>query len=102
MPVAVGGGLMAAMAIPAFQKVRQTSQEQTARNNLRQIASAADQYFLEEGVAEVTYEQLVGPDAYIRSIEPVAGEVYEGMVITTEMDEISVTLPDGRVISIPF
>jgi len=49
MIVVVIIGLLAAMAIPAFQKVRETSQKKTMINNLRQIASGADQYFLEEG-----------------------------------------------------
>ncbi|MGB0744176.1 MAG: hypothetical protein ACPGSB_06590 [Opitutales bacterium] len=101
-PAAVGGGLAAAMAIPAFQKVRETSQEKTVMNNLRQIASAADQYFLEEGKTEVKIEDLIGPDKYIRSLEPVAGESYEGIIIKTSDKEISVTLGSGEVISIDF
>ncbi|MGJ8648876.1 MAG: hypothetical protein ACSHX4_00830 [Opitutaceae bacterium] len=102
LPVMVGGGLTAAMAIPAFQKVRASSQEKAVTNNLRQIASAADQYFLEEGKTSVTIEELVGPDKYIRELIPVAGESYEGMIITMEMDEISVTLESGQVVSLPF
>ena len=99
VPVMVGGGLGAAMAIPAFQKVRSTSQEKAVTNNLRQIASAADQYFLENGVTEVTIDKLVGE--YIRGLTPVAGESYEGMVIRMGED-ISVTLGDGSVLSIEF
>jgi type IV pilus assembly protein PilA len=73
-PVSVG--LVAAMAIPAFQKVRATSQEKAILNNLRQLAAAADQYYLEYGVDTVTYDKLVGPDKYIRQITPIAGEDY--------------------------
>lgn len=102
IPAAVGGGLGAAMAIPAFQKVRETSQEKAVTNNLRQIASAAQQYFLEEGKNEVRIEDLIGPDKYIRSLEPVAAESYEGMVITTSDESISVTLGNGDVVSIDF
>jgi len=36
-------GLLAAMAIPAFQKVRSNSQDKAVTNNLRQLAAAADQ-----------------------------------------------------------
>ena len=50
MIVVVIIGLLAAMAVPAFQKVRSTSQEKTILNNLRQLASGADQHFLENGV----------------------------------------------------
>ncbi len=99
LPVMIGGGLGAAMAIPAFQKVRSTSQEKTVTNNLRQIASAADQYFLENGVTEVSIDKLVGE--YIRELNPVAGESYEGMIIRMGED-ISVTLGDGSEISIEF
>jgi type IV pilus assembly protein PilA len=49
-------GLIAAMAIPAFQKVRQNSQQVTMRNDARQIASAAQQYFLEHNVESVPFE----------------------------------------------
>ncbi len=85
--------------MPAFQKVRNTSHEKAVTNNLRQIASAADQYFLENGVNEVSVDKLVGE--YIRELTPVAGESYEGMLIRAGED-ISVTLEDGSVISIQF
>lgn len=98
-PVTVG--LVAAMAIPAFQKVRTTSQEKTITNNLRQLASAADQYFLENGVTSVKTSELIGPNAYIRSFDPVAGETYPEE-INTKMDKITATLPNGETISINF
>jgi type IV pilus assembly protein PilA len=39
------------MAIPAFQKVRQSSIEKTLTNDAKQLASAANQYFMENGVS---------------------------------------------------
>lgn len=98
-PVTIG--LVAAMAIPAFQKVRTTSQEKTITNNLRQLASAADQYFLENGVTSVKTSELIGPDAYLRYLRPVAGETYPEE-IHTKMDKITATLPNGETISINF
>jgi type IV pilus assembly protein PilA len=98
-PVTIG--LVAAMAIPAFQKVRNTSQEKTITNNLRQLASGADQYFLENGVTSVKTSELLGPNGYIRSFEPVAGETYP-QEINTKMDKISATLPNGETVSISF
>ncbi len=77
MIVVVIIGLLAVMAIPAFQRVRATSQRNAVMNNLRQIANAADQYFLQEGVTTVTYAQLVGPTLSIKSLTPVAEEDYE-------------------------
>jgi type IV pilus assembly protein PilA len=94
-------GLVAAMAIPAFQKVRTTSQEKTITNNLRMLASAADQYFLENGVTSVKTSELLGPNGYIRSFKPVADETYPEE-INIQMDEITATLPNGESISISF
>ncbi len=47
MIVVVIIGLLAAMAIPAFQKVRQNSVTNAAVNDARQLAAAAQQYILE-------------------------------------------------------
>jgi len=80
MIVVVIIGLLAAMAIPAFQKVRQTSQEKTILNNLRQLASAADQYFLEHGVTVVSSDSLVGTDGYIKAVDQVADETYTSSI----------------------
>jgi len=60
MIVVVIIGLLAAMAIPAFQKVRTSSQDKDVLNNARQLAAAADQYSLENGVSSVTLGALVG------------------------------------------
>ena len=60
MIVVVIIGLLAAMAIPAFQKVRTASQDKTVLNNARQLSAAADQYYLENGVSTVTIGNLVG------------------------------------------
>lgn len=85
MIVVVIIGLLAAMAIPAFQKVRQTSQDKTAINNMRQLASGADQYFLEEGVSTVTSALLVGAGStfYVKKFKPVAGETYPTTITST-------------------
>lgn len=72
MIVVVIIGLLAAMAIPAFQKVRESSQEKALLNNLRQLASGADQYFLENGVTQVSSADLVGNDSYIKAFNPIA------------------------------
>ena len=53
MIVVVIIGLLAAMAIPAFQKVRQNSINGTLKNDARQLAAAAQQYMLENSVTQV-------------------------------------------------
>lgn len=97
-PVSIG--LMAAMAIPAFQKVRASSQEKAVLNNLRQLSSAADQYYLEHGTDSVTYNELVGPGKYIKQMQSVAGEDYH-QILFMQGRPLRVRLPDGRVIHYP-
>jgi type IV pilus assembly protein PilA len=87
MIVVVIIGLLAAMAIPAFQKVRQSSQDKAVLNNARQLSAASDQYFLENGVSSVVLSNLVGPLAYVKAINTVANETYpanytQGITIT--------------------
>ncbi len=53
MIVVVIIGLLAAMAIPAFQKVRRNSIKSTMDNDARQIAAGAQQYYLEHGTTTV-------------------------------------------------
>ena len=55
MIVVVIIGLLAAMAIPAFQKVRQNSVGKAMDNDARQLASAAQQYFLEYSTATMNF-----------------------------------------------
>src|ERR1700741_3410002 len=80
-------GLLAAMAIPAFQKVRTSSQDKAVLNNARQLAAAADQYFLENGVSTVAQTSLVGASNYVKALNLVANETYptdftQGQTIT--------------------
>ena len=94
-PVSVG--LLAAMAIPAFQKVRTASQEKAILNNLRQLAAAADQYYLENGVSSATYDDLVGARKYIKVINPVAGENYRALRFQ-QGTTLRVRTADGRTV----
>lgn len=87
MIVVVIIGLLAAMAIPAFQKVRATSQDKAVLNNARQLAAAAEQYYLENGVTTVAQTDLIGAGNYIRVQNGVANETYptfltQGVTIT--------------------
>ena len=89
MIVVVIIGLLAAMAIPAFQKVRTSSQDKAVMNNARQLGAAADQYFLENGTTQVGIANLVGSGAYIKSLSTVAKEVYPATY--TQGTTISIT-----------
>ncbi len=76
MIVVVIIGMLAALAIPGFQKVRTSSQDKAVLNNARQLAAAADQYMMENGVAFVSYGNLVGQSNYVKIINLVANETY--------------------------
>jgi type IV pilus assembly protein PilA len=76
MIVVVIIGLLATMAIPAFQKVRINSQDKAVLNNARQLSAGADQYYLENGVSSCNLTDLVGPTTYIKALNSVAQEVY--------------------------
>ena len=87
MIVVVIIGLLAAMAIPAFQKVRVASQDKAVLNNARQIAAAADQYYLELGATYANSTSLVGSTNYVKALTTVASETYpanytQGVTIT--------------------
>jgi type IV pilus assembly protein PilA len=97
-PVTVG--LLAAMAIPAFQKVRMAAQEKAVLNNLRQLAAAAEQHYLESGRRSGTFDDLVGPMRYVREVQSVLGEDYR-QIKFVRGEPIGVMLPDGRMIQYP-
>jgi type IV pilus assembly protein PilA len=76
MIVVVIIGLLASMAIPAFQKVRTNSQDKAVLNNARQLSGASDQYYLENGVSTVVLTDLIGVTSYIKALNTVANETY--------------------------
>jgi type IV pilus assembly protein PilA len=76
MIVVVIIGLLAAMAIPAFQKVRASSQDKAVVNNARQLSGAADQYYLEYGQNNVSLTFLLGVDSYVKNLQTAAKETY--------------------------
>jgi type IV pilus assembly protein PilA len=89
MIVVVIIGLLASMAIPAFQKVRTNSQDKAVLNNARQLSAASDQYYLENGVSSVILSDLLGPTSYIKALNSVALETYpvgftQGVTITIQ------------------
>ena len=88
MIVVVIIGLLGAMAIPGFQKVRAASQDKTVLSNARQLAAATDQYMMEYGRSTVSIGMLVGQDNYVKSLELVANETYP----TTYVAGVAVTV----------
>ena len=60
-PFVTSPALVAAMAVPALEQAGPESQEEKIRNNLKEIAAAAQQYMIDTGAEEVTLDQIVGP-----------------------------------------
>jgi len=81
MIVVVMIGLLTALAIPLFQKIQTSSQDKAVINNARQLAAAANQYFLEQGVTIVPQANLIGASCYIKVLNPVAAETYPASLI---------------------
>jgi type IV pilus assembly protein PilA len=97
-PVTVG--FLAAMAVPAFEKVRLNAQAVAVQKNLRMLYNASNKYYLDHGAYTMRYDELVGPGKMISSITSVAGETYN-RVILRKGNPMGVQLPDGRVFTYP-
>ncbi|MES2696305.1 MAG: hypothetical protein V4773_22730 [Verrucomicrobiota bacterium] len=53
--------------------------ERAIMNNLRQLSAASDQYYLENGKTSTTYDEIVGPTKYVKTLVVVAGENYRAL-----------------------
>jgi type IV pilus assembly protein PilA len=93
-------GVMTAMAIPAFEKVREASQEKVVFNNLQMLESAADRYYLEHGTDSAKLDDLVGQGKYITALKPVAGEDY-GTVKFRKGAPLFIRLGNGHWVTTP-
>lgn len=94
-------GLISAMAIPAFQKVRGASQEKAVMNNLTQLSAAADLYYLQSGRTSALYSDLVGPGKTIKEMVPVAGEDYR-LVRLQQGRPLQIRMPsNGQLLQYP-
>jgi hypothetical protein len=94
-------GLLAAMAIPAFQKVRENSLQKAMINDARMIATAAQQVMLEEGEKPVAFQidpktgTISGPiSAYVTQVTK--GTRAVDSVIESATDGFSLAHPHVR------
>ncbi len=74
--LALVAGVLVLGAYTGYQKVRQSSEDKAVICPVRQLAAAADQYYLENGVSTVAYRDLVGATNYLKAIATIAGETY--------------------------
>ena len=98
MIVVVIIGLLAAMAIPAFQKVRASSLEKTVLNDARQIGAAAQQYMMENGITTVgitsTNGIITGPlTDYLKQISRKVVLTGSPIEANNTVDAFTLTLP---------
>jgi len=73
MIVVVIIGLLAAMAVPAFQKVRRSSIQSTLINDASKVAGFANTYMMDYGVSQVSFTATNGSvggelSVYVRQI----------------------------------
>jgi hypothetical protein len=78
---------------------QQAAIQKAVLNNLRQIGAAADQYYLEHGKNNTTLEELVGPEKYIKALNPVDGEDY-GTLELKQGKELKVTTASGVTVAL--
>lgn len=72
--------------------------ERAILNNLRQLAAAADQYYLENGKATASYDELVGETKYVKSLTPLNGENYRAIQFA-QGKKMTVTTAGGHSVS---
>lgn len=90
---------IAVASITAFNKVRDSSKKKAIVNNLRMLAATADMFFLENGVSEVSYDRLVGPDSEkpIKRFTSIEGESYP--TVFRQGEPIIAVRPSGEKIA---
>ncbi len=76
MIVAAFIAMLAALAIPSFQRVSRNAQDMAVSNNARQLSAALDQYFLENSTATALLSDVMGSTKYLKQFRALAGESY--------------------------
>ena len=91
MIVVVIIGLLAAMAIPAFAKVRQNSVASKMDNDARQLASAAQQYFLETNSTTVTHGYNTTSGLVVSALSSWVKQLGKGYTVSATALDVSST-----------
>jgi hypothetical protein len=70
-------------------------------NNLRQLGNAAQSYMMEQSRLSASYDDLVGDgtENYLHHLNPVVGEDYTGIIISNGESQVTISTPDGTVIT---
>lgn len=94
-------GILAALAVPAFNKVRTQSQTTAIRNNLRQVMAAGQEAILAGTAAPVSYNTLLSNNYIDSPIKSVAGEDYTKLVISGTQGEVLTVSSEVGSVSYP-
>jgi hypothetical protein len=79
-------------------KARDSRIQSAILNNLRQIEAAVDQYRIENGKEPRSLSDIVGPEKFIKSLNPVGGEDYSVLKLSGT-GPFSVKTKDGLEVS---
>lgn len=82
-----------------LEQLRRKNLSAAITNNLRHLAAAAEQHFMETGAKTATLSDLVGPDKYIRILPSHDGEDYSRLIINDRGGKWTVTTASGLVVS---
>ena len=94
-------GLLAAVFVPATAKVRQKVKDNVVYEQLSKIAKTAKTYLAGRTVEQVSYKTLVD-EKQMPALESVQGEKYDDIVVKKNEISVSISLPDGRIISAEY
>ena len=97
-PLLANASFMSSEHRAAQARIMQVAEDTTISNNLRMLAMASNQYFLERSEADTAgYSDLVGPGKYVTKLVPCAGEKYPEL-FRRGVDPVAV-LPDEVVVA---
>lgn len=91
-------GLLVVLAVQGLQKLKSSSTQQKAMSGLlRRLAAASDQFVLEHGYRVfITYDDLVGPDRYIKVQISIVGEDYRTLFPRRATWPMVIVAPGGQ------
>lgn len=96
--VAVILGLLAAVFVPATAVIAEKSRAGVVKAHISQIIEAGKKYNADKGTESVDYNTLVS-EKYLKPVQPVAGESYDGIKIESGGGKIEVVTAKGSEVT---
>ncbi len=86
-----------------WERYRTQYPEKAIQANLRQVVMAGSAYLRSNRVPEVTYEDLLRDGRFLeRAVDPVLGEDYRTIRLSSRDTKVAVVTKDGRTITYEF